>query len=289
MKELMYIWFARLNVRVRLKNELLKKFESLENFFNASLDDLVYFDVSDKDIEKILDVNLRRNLIKEYEILNKNNIGVLAFEDKIYPKRLLNIDDFPKVIFYKGDISILNSYGIGIVGSRIATKKSLEKTRKIAREISSFGINVISGLAKGIDKYAHLGSLDENYGKTIAVLGSGLDDKSFYPYENKKVYERIIENGGCVLSEFPIGTKPYSYNFPYRNRIISGLSEMIIVVQASLKSGSLITVDYALEQGKDVYVVKPEKEDEYFLGNIELINQGAKIYKNIENILENGL
>lgn len=117
-----------------------------------------------------------------------------------------------------------------------------------------------------------------NIGKTIAVLGSGLDKKSIYPLENIRVFERIIENGGSVISEYPIGTKPLTYNFPYRNRIISGLSNGIVVVQASKKSGSLITVDYALEQGKDVYVYKNlEIDKEYFSGNKLLIEQGAKI------------
>ena len=132
-------------------------------------------------------------------------------------------------------------------------------------------------MARGIDKYAHLGCLEEK-GKTIAVLGNGIDNENIYPYENKKVYERILENEGAIVSEYPLRTKPLPYNFPYRNRIISGLSDLIIVIQASIKSGSLITVDYALEQGKDVYVYKNENIDKVeFEGNKLLIEQGAKI------------
>ena len=153
----------------------------------------------------------------------------------------------------------------------------MEFTRKIAKEFSSRKINVISGLARGIDKYAHLGCLEKN-GKTIAILGNGIDNESIYPYENKRVYERILENNGAIISEYPLKTKPLPYNFPYRNRIISGLSDFIIVVQASLKSGSLITVDYALDQGKDVYVYKDKNIDKAeFGGNKLLIEQGAKI------------
>jgi DNA processing protein len=166
----------------------------------------------------------------------------------------------------------------GIVGSREAKKESLEIAKILGRIFSSQGINVISGLARGIDKFAHLGALEKVPSKTIAVLGNGVDDENIYPYENKRVFERIIESEGAIISEYPIGTKPIGYNFPYRNRIISGLSNKIIVVQASKKSGSLITVDYALEQGKDVYVYKsPNIDDEYFSGNKMLIEEGARI------------
>lgn len=137
---------------------------------------------------------------------------------------------------------------------------------------------MVSGLARGIDKFAHLGALEENKGKTIAVLGSGIDDESFYPFENRKVFERILENRGTIISEYPLKTKPFKYNFPYRNRLISGLSDKIFVIQASTKSGSLITVDYALNQGKDVYVYKSSNiNKEYFSGNKLLIEEGAKI------------
>lgn len=287
LKELEYIWFSRIKISNKLKDYLLQKFGSIQEFYNCSLDDLIYFKVLDKDINKIMDINLRRNLKYEYEFLKKNNIGILSFEDERYPSKLKKIHDFPKVLYYKGSIEILENDSVGIVGSRVALKESLEKARKIARDISNLGINVISGLARGIDKFAHLGCIDINIGKTVAVLGSGIDDINFYPKENYRVFERILENNGCVLTEYPIGTKPISYNFPYRNRIISGLSDKIIIVQAGMKSGSLITVDLALEQGKDIFVLNPLENLnlEYFSGNIELINQGAKIYKDTQDLL----
>jgi DNA processing protein len=166
----------------------------------------------------------------------------------------------------------------GIVGSREAEKESLEIAKILGRTFSSQGINVVSGLARGVDKYAHLGALENSPSKTIAILGNSVEDENIYPYENKRVFERIIENKGAIISEYPLGTKPIGYNFPYRNRIISGLSSKIIVVQASKKSGSLITVDYALEQGKDVYVYKsPNINNEHFSGNKMLIEEGAEI------------
>ncbi|MBR2290352.1 MAG: DNA-processing protein DprA [Clostridia bacterium] len=133
-----------------------------------------------------------------------------------------------------------------------------------------------------MDKFAHLGALDgKGVGKTIGVLACGLDTKSFYPQENLKVYERIVQEGGAVISEYPIGTVPRPYYFPHRNRLISGLSDKVFVVQAStLKSGSMITVDYALEQGKEVYVYQSKNlENPYFAGNRMLIEEGAKIFK----------
>lgn len=287
LKELEYIWFSRIKISNKLKDYLLQKFGSIKEFYNCSLDDLVYFNISDKNINEIMDVDLRKKLNYEYEFLKENSIGILNFEDEKYPSKLKKIQDYPKVLYYKGNIDILENDSVGIVGSRIALKESLENARQIAKDISNLGINVISGLARGIDKFAHLGCMDINFGKTVAVLGSGIDNMSFYPKENYRVFERIIENNGCVLTEYPIGTKPEKYNFPYRNRIISGLSDKIIIVQAGKKSGSLITVDFALEQGKDVYVVSPLKKSnvKYFNGNIELINQGAKIYNNTRDLL----
>lgn len=294
LKNIEYIWFSRIKISNILKNNLLKKFGNINEFYNCSLDDLIYFNIQDRDIKEILNIELREKIFREYEFLNKNNIGILGYEDEKYPDKLRSINDYPKVLYYKGNINILENESVGIVGSRIALNKSLKKAREIARDVASLGINVVSGLARGIDKFAHLGcidlvSVDGGLGKTIAVLGSGIDDTSFYPKENYKVFERILENDGCVLSEYPIGSKPMANNFPYRNRIISGLSDKIIIVQAGMKSGSLITVDYALDQGKDILVIEPFENAnlEYFQGNVELINQGAKIYKNIGDLLLN--
>lgn len=295
MNEIEKIWLSRIKISNRVKRNLVEKFGSIKDFYNCSLDDLVYFNVCDKYIKEILDLSLRKRIFDEYEYLKQNNIGILSFEDEEYPIKLRQIDDFPLILFYKGDINILSNDGVGIVGSRFALNWSLRKSKEIAKEFSKIGINVISGLARGVDKYAHLGCINNvqeekiGAGKTVAVLGSGIDKLSFYPQENYRVFERIIDYGGCVLTEYPIGTKPVSYHFPYRNRIISGLSEKIIIIQAGQKSGSLITVEYALEQGKDIYVIKPDLSLDlyYFKGNIELINQGAKIYENTEKLILN--
>ena len=144
-------------------------------------------------------------------------------------------------------------------------------------------------MALGVDKYAHLGALDSKLGKTIAVLGTGIGDNDVYPFENKKVFERILENNGTIISEFKLGTKPEKYNFPMRNRIISGLSKKIIVVEAKENSGSLITVNYALEQGKDIFAVPGNITSLNSSGTNKLIAEGAQIFTGINEIflLEN--
>lgn len=262
-----------------VKAKIIKDLGGLYNFYNCSLDDLVYLNLNDNLINKILNSNLKKSAEKDLEYMYKNNIDIIGEKDVYYPNNLKLINDRPLALYIRGDKKVLSNNAIGIVGSRNAYRESLNFAKEISKKFSERNINIISGLARGIDKYAHLGCLDNlNGGKTIAVLGSGIDDKSFYPLENRRVFERIIVEGGAIISEYPLFTEPYAYNFPYRNRIISGLSNRIIVVQASRKSGSLITVDYALEQGKDVYVYKDKNiNEESFSGNKLLIEQGANI------------
>lgn len=172
----------------------------------------------------------------------------------------------------------------GIVGSRYATLYGKQIARKIAKEISDRNVNVVSGLAIGIDKYAHLGALESNIGNTIAVLGTGISNNEIYPYENKKVFERILEENGTIISEFKLGTKPEKQNFPLRNRIISGISKKLIVVEAKEKSGSLITADYALAQGRDVYAVPGNITSTNSFGTNKMISEGAFIFTNTEEL-----
>lgn len=283
-KKIEYIWLSKLAISNRLKMLCINKLGGIHEFYNSSLDDLVYLNLNDNIIIKILNSSFKVDAQKDFEYMEKNNINIISFEDNNYPAKLKFINDFPICFYYIGNISTLNKNSIAIVGSRIATKESLEVSRKVASLLSKKSINIVSGLARGIDKFAHLGCLDVNDGKPIAVLGAGIDKESIYPFENIRVFERIIEKDGIVISEYPLKTKPYSYNFPYRNRIISGLSDSVIVIQASLKSGSLITVDYALDQGKDVYVYKTlNLDDEKFGGNKLLIEQGAKYFQVFEN------
>lgn len=175
----------------------------------------------------------------------------ITIEDERYPKKLKEIYDYPYWLYVKGNVQLLQERCIAIIGSRNCSRYG----EKVAKEIS-YGlakkVNIISGLAKGIDTYAHMWCMKAG-GKTIAVLGCGVDN--VYPKENEIVYKSILSTGGALISEYPLKTMPLANHFPSRNRIISGLCEKLIVVEAGEKSGSFITVDFALEQGKEVYAV----------------------------------
>lgn len=284
MNKIEYIWLSNLDISYKNKIKLIKCHNGIEDLYNSNLEKLLYYEIKKEIAYKVLDKSIKEKACKDYEYLKRNNIVIVYYKDEDYPYKFRNIKDKPICLYIKGNKKCLNDYSVGIVGSRIALKESLEVSRIIANIFAYKGINVISGLAKGIDKYAHLGALDakgKDIGKTIGIIASGLDKNSFYPQENFRVYERIIESGGAVISEYPIGTSPKSYFFPYRNRLISGLSEKIFVIQAStIKSGSMITVDYALDQGKEIYVYKSKNyENTYFSGNKYLIEEGAKILK----------
>ena len=249
------IWFSNLEITNSLKLKLLEKFEITENIWKMKKSDLEEYGITKKSIEKILDVKNRLNLDKYAKFMEENRIDLILCNDKRYPLSLSEIDDKPACLYIRGKIENLYDDCIAVVGSRDATEYGKMVARKFAKEIADRNVNVVSGLAIGIDKYAHLGALDSELGKTIAVLGTGILDEDFYPFQNKKIFQRILESGGTIVTEFKLGTRPERYNFPYRNRIISGLSKKVLVVESSEKSGSLITANYAIEQGRDVFAI----------------------------------
>lgn len=181
-------------------------------------------------------------------------IKEICINSKDYPKRLRNIYDPPKKLYVLGNFKRLREKSIAIVGSRKATEYGKKVAFQISQELTKENINIVSGLAIGIDTYAHLGAISiQNQAGTIAVLGSGID--VIYPKENIELARKIIQTGGCIVSEYPLSTKPNKINFPQRNRIISGLSDGVVVVEASEKSGSLITAEFGIEQGKEIFAV----------------------------------
>lgn len=254
------LWFSNLQISNLCKIKLLDKFENSKNLWNIKKEELLKNNITSKALEEIFDVKKKLNLEKYINYIEKKNIKLISFKSEEYPNILKNINDFPAYLYIRGNIDNIYDDNVSIVGSRTASEYGKYVARKIAKEIADKNVNVVSGLATGIDKFAHLGALDSKIGKTIAVLGTGVSDEEIYPFENKKLFERILENNGTIISEFKLGTKPEKYNFPLRNRIISGLSKKVIVVEAKEKSGSLITADYALEQGKDVFAV-PRKHN----------------------------
>ena len=264
--------------------ELIKHYESVENIFEdkeKNLKELIEkkfkFKINDFSKNEILDK--AENIIKKSE---EHEIKILSLFDKEYPFNLKQIDNPPYILYYKGDLKKLRRNSISIVGTRNPTNESKKYAFDIASKLSALNITIVSGMAKGIDKEAHLGAISSLV-NTAAVLGNGID--IVYPSENVKVYNKLIESG-IVVSEFEVGRKPDRMNFPRRNRIISGLSYATIMVEASSKSGALITVDYALNQGREVYIAPyDEKLKEYF-GNHKLYKEGAKIIYDITDILE---
>lgn len=211
-------------------------------------------------------------------------IEEISIKNKEYPNQLKNIYDPPTKLYVLGNKSILNQRNFAIVGSRKATQYGKKVAMQISKELAENGLNVVSGLAIGIDSYAHLGCLQvKGTGKTIAVLGSGLD--VIYPKENRKLAEQIINSGGCIISEYPVGSKIEKNNFPQRNRIISGLSEGILVVEASQKSGALITAEFGAEQGREIFAIPGDINREQSEGCNLLIKDGANVVTSSQDII----
>jgi len=211
-------------------------------------------------------------------------IQEIKINDRKFPERVRRIHQPPPALFMLGSLMPGDENAVAIVGARKCTAYGRQTAYDLAYELARRGVTIVSGMALGIDGEAHKGALDAG-GRTIAVLGSGVDDKSIYPHTHISLAERISKNG-AVLSEFPPGTPSYPSNFPQRNRIVSALSLGVVVVEAGEKSGSLITANFALEQGKEVFAVPGPIYSPASAGANLLIQQGAKLIRNADDILE---
>ena len=237
--------------------------------------------LTEEDVHNIIKSRKEWDIDKEWFDLMGQGIGFVSIEQKNFPEKLQNIPDPPYALYYIGKLPEENRKSVAIVGARGRSIYGCEVAQNLAKALSEHGVQVISGLAKGIDTDAHKGAL-EGLGDTYAVLGSGVD--ICYPRENKYLYQKIIESGG-IISEHPPKTQPVASFFPLRNRIISGLSDCVVVIEAKEKSGSLITADYAMEQGKDVYALPGRITDKLSVGCNRLIKQGAGIVQSVEDFL----
>jgi len=269
----------------RIGNRTLWKikssFGSFENCLDASRQDLQASFLNEGIVGRIITVRQntdRQQVLKEYL---SSGARLSCVEDEDYPSWLGKTHDPPYLLYYRGDLGCLNELSIAIVGSRRASTYGKIQSRRFGRELAGKGITVISGMARGIDTEAHIGALEAG-GKTAAVLGSGLD--VIYPPENKQLYNQISEQG-VILTEFPPHTHPEPGNFPMRNRVIAGLSRGILVVEAQQRSGALITVDFALEQGRDVFAIPGQINSKNSEGTNNLIKQGACMVTEINDIL----
>jgi DNA processing protein len=262
---------------------LLSFYGSPENIFRATIRELKAVDNINEDrARSITDFNDWERVQRELDNTLRHNVRVITSVHKEYPDSLKNIPDAPLVLYTKGEIRGDDQYAIAVVGSRRATGYGLRTAEQISFEIASHGLIVVSGMARGIDTAAHRGALRAK-GRTIAVLGSGVDVP--YPGENRALLNTIASSG-AVISEFPLGTQPLRENFPRRNRIISALSLGVLVVEATVDSGSLITVGYALEQGKEVFAIPGNITARNSKGTNNLIKNGAKLVERTEEIIE---
>lgn len=224
----------------------------------------------------------RRHLKNDLALAKKSGVRIITFQDEDYPQALREIPACPIVLYCLGRIIPADNLAIGIVGSRRASWYGLNNAEVFAAQLSAQGITIVSGMARGVDTYAHRGALKAK-GRTIAVIGSGFNH--LYPAENAQL-AREITSSGAVVSEFPMDTPPLAQNFPRRNRLISGLSLGVLITEAARNSGALITADFALEQGREVFALPGRIDSIGSMGTNALIKQGAKIVTACEDILQ---
>jgi DNA processing protein len=262
--------------------KLLEFFAKPENILRAPQDKLIAVSGIGQNIAEKIHSLKKEDLDRELALAKKHGLKIMTIDDKDYPQNLKNIPDPPIVLYLKGEIRKEDIISVAIVGSRRASFYGLSNAEKFAADLSGKGFTVVSGMARGIDAAAHKGALKQA-GRTIAVMGSGFNH--IYPPDNKKLFEEIAGNG-AVVSEFPIDTEPKKLNFPRRNRLISGLALGVLVVEAAQNSGALITADFALEQGREVFALPGKIDSCTSFGTNELLKQGAKLVSCAEDIIE---
>lgn len=266
-----------------LYKKLVEHFGSPEKIFSLSAEELKRIDgIGEKLARSILDYNWKEEVAKEISLIQQGNVQVITLSDEEYPENLKKIYDPPTFIYLKGNIKKDDERAIAIVGSRKATTYGRLMAEKLSRELVYNGVTVVSGMARGIDTFSHKGALSGG-GRTLAVLGSGID--VIYPPENKQLLEDI-SSSGAVLTEFHFSTPPEGVNFPSRNRIISGLSLGVVIIEATSDSGSLITASAALDQGREVFAVPGNITSRMSEGTNKLIKKGAKLVEDVADILE---
>ena len=265
--------------------DILNLYTSSEGFFNA-------FSHDDKDLHEIVSprycqilksngTDQRMNTMRT--VMEQNGIRVLRYTDETYPKALREIDQYPPILFYQGDLQCLQHRIVAMVGSRAASYSGMKTARKLACDLSIAGVSVVSGMACGIDAASHRGCMDGG-SPTVAVTGCGLD--IVYPRENSGLKDDILSKGGLILTEYAPGEKPAGWHFPFRNRIITGLAHALIVIEAKIRSGTMTSVQHALNQGKDVFVYPGDPASPYSEGNHQLLREGALYFTTGEDILE---
>jgi DNA processing protein len=264
-------------------HRVVQHFGGIERVFVASLTELEAAGLPAASAQSIA-LNRSYSLAEE-EFMKARDVGaeIVSFQDERYPARLKEIYDPPLVLYVRGDAALLSQPGLGVVGTRHPTPYGIGMAERLANDLASRGLVIISGMARGVDTHAHRGALNGK-GKTIAVWGTGIDVP--YPRENKRIADAILAAGGALISEFPVGAFPAPQNFPIRNRIISGLSFGVLVVEAGEYSGTRITARCALEQGREILAVPGNVTNRNSWGPNTLIKQGAKLTATWEDVWE---
>lgn len=263
---------------------LLDYFGDVETAWSAAFADLVIAGLESRVAEAVLETRRTAQPLREIEKIEAAGAQALTWESADYPERLREVDDAPPVLYVLGNIEPQDSWAVAVVGTRRATGYGRAVAAQLSAELTEAGVTLVSGLARGIDTIAHQAAIDAG-GRTIAVLGSGVD--VMYPHENRGLARRIVDEGrGAVISDYPLGTQPDAVNFPARNRIISGLSLGVLVVEAGEKSGALITVGFALEQGREVFAIPGPIVSRMSDGPNRLIKNGAKLVTCADDILQ---
>lgn len=278
-----FLAFARVKGIGSARTRLLQHyFETLAQAWQAPPNALQQAGLDQKTIAALLQTRAQLSPMGELEALEKADIKALTWDDEHYPPSLRNLADAPPVLYIKGQITQSDMVAIGIVGTRNATIYGREVAEMLATDLVRNGITVVSGLARGIDGIAHKAAIDAG-GRTLAVMGSGVD--VIYPPEHRKLAQQIAEHG-ALISDYPPGTQPEATNFPPRNRIISGLSLGVVVIEADEKSGALITTQFAAEHGREVFAVPGNIFSKTSRGTNKLIQNGAKAVLSVNDILE---
>lgn len=261
---------------------LLDYFGDPETAWNASAHDLQQAGLDRRSRANLLEARQKLDLDAELDRLQRAQVRVITWEDPDYPPHLCQVFNAPPVLYLRGTVETRDEWAVAIVGTRRASVYGKEAALMLGRGLAQAGVTIVSGLAKGIDTAAHRACLDAG-GRTIAVMGCGLD--RIYPSQNARLAAEIVERGALV-SEYALGTRPEARNFPPRNRIISGLTLGTVVVEADLRSGALITADFAAEQGREVFAVPGSIFARGQRGSNQLIQQGAKMVCNVADVLE---
>ncbi len=270
-----------LGEKLKETKRVLSRFPNIRDLFGVSAADLEALGLEDERAARLISPETLEQAEKNIEKLRRKKYTILTLEDRNYPSYLRETFDPPCVLYCAGRIDALGKLSVSIVGARKPTPYGRAVAEKLAFDLASRGMVIVSGLARGIDSVAHWGAL--RGGQTVAVMGSGLD--VVYPRENRKLFEKILETG-VVMTEFPLGSNPLGYHFPMRNRIISGLSLAVVVVEATKHSGSLITARLALEQNREVMAVPGNTTSELSRGTNWLVKTGAKLVERWEDVAE---